>query len=835
MHAVKRFFVLFLFLFITDCNIDLVFKNAPKVENGILNLTFWDFEKQGAINLEGKWEIYWKKLIRPTDANQFSEISPSGYFDFPDSWKGRLFDNEIVDGNGYATFRVKILLPSQGNKKKKKKLALRMKEQATAYELYADNILLTQKGKVGTSARESMPGYGTNTVFFETEEETLQLVLLVSNYHHRNGGIWSVPILGNHDYIQQIKYERNSIEFLLGGSILIMTLYHFMLFLFRKNDFTSFYFALFCLVTLMRVVSTGEIMLVQLIPNIHYEIVTKFEYFSFFLLAPIFFKFFQELFPNQVSGKIVKASLSIGGILGMIVCLSNLRIYNYFVDFNYILIILTMIIVYYYQILNIINKVEDSITVFLCSSVLIVFILNDILYNLKIIITGEFMQIGVFIFLFAQSVILSRRFSLAFRDIEKLSNHLTIINAAYSNFVPKEFLRILNKTSITDVALGNLVKKDITILFSGIRGFTSIAEKIDSEEIFSLLNKYYTGVTSIIQKNKGFIDKFIGDEIVVLFPESAEDAVRAAGEINQYLHEFNSSQSSLGKLNFKIGIGIHSGSVTLGTLGGKERMDTTVIGNAVGIAKKIETLTKSFSVPIIISSTTFSMLPDNFKLNSREIEHLRIGGSEGFITLYDFFGSEETSTVDKIKSVASEYFRALTLYRGGYFAKAKDLFSNCQSQIPGDPIFSLHINRCNDKLLGIENTDPAANSNKPILALILSSNKETISNLEMILKKEKLDTISAMNEKDGLSICKNMRPSLLFIDSEISNANMPKLIKSIRTDLNISNEECYIIAITKEDTASNKSFLYDSGVNDFILNPFQPDAIKHIVGRMTSS
>ena len=137
------------------------------------------------------------------------------------------------------------------------KLALRMKEQATAYELYLDNELLAQKGKVGMSKKESNPGYGTSTIFFETEKETLEIVLIVSNYHHRNGGIWSVPVIGTHDQIQQLKYERNSIEFLLGGSILIMTLYHFMLFLFRKNDFTSFYFAIFCLITLMRVVSTG--------------------------------------------------------------------------------------------------------------------------------------------------------------------------------------------------------------------------------------------------------------------------------------------------------------------------------------------------------------------------------------------------------------------------------------------------------------------------------------------------------------------------------------------------------------------------------------------------
>jgi adenylate cyclase len=100
-----------------------------------------------------------------------------------------------------------------------------------------------------------------------------------------------------------------------------------------------------------------------------------------------------------------------------------------------------MIIIYFYQIKNIVKRVDDSVIVFACSTVLIFFIINDILYNLKIIITGEFMQIGVFIFLFAQSAILSRRFSLAFRDIENLSNHLSVINNAYSNFVPKEFLK----------------------------------------------------------------------------------------------------------------------------------------------------------------------------------------------------------------------------------------------------------------------------------------------------------------------------------------------------------------------------------------------------------
>ena len=157
MFLVKRFFFL-LILFFFGCNIGLVFKDSPKVEKGILNLTFWDFEKRGAINLEGKWEFYWKKIIRPNQTNLFSEEKISDYFEFPSSWSGRFLDNETVNGNGYATFRMKVLLPNKIGKKNKMKLALRMKEQATAYELYLDNELLAQKGKVGMSKKESTPG-----------------------------------------------------------------------------------------------------------------------------------------------------------------------------------------------------------------------------------------------------------------------------------------------------------------------------------------------------------------------------------------------------------------------------------------------------------------------------------------------------------------------------------------------------------------------------------------------------------------------------------------------------------------------------------------------------
>jgi hypothetical protein len=99
------------------------------------------------------------------------------------------------------------------------------------------------------------------------------------------------------------------------------------------------------------------------------------------------------------------------------------------------------------------------------------------------------------------------------------------------------------------------------------------------------------------------------------------------------------------------------------------------------LQKKIESMTKSFFVPIIISSDTYSLLTKELKDDSREIEHLRVGGNDGFITVYEYFGSDNAIIYEKKKAISSEYFRALTLYRAGFMQKAKDLFVNCQNSI----------------------------------------------------------------------------------------------------------------------------------------------------------
>ena len=161
--------------------------------------------------------------------------------------------------------------------------------------------------------------------------------------------------------------------------------------------------------------------------------------------------------------------------------------------------------------------------------------------------------------------------------IENHYNHLNRLNKAYLKFVPEEFLNILAKTSIEEVELGEHKTAEITVLISDIRSFTSLAEKMTPQENFNFLNSYLSRMCPYIHANHGFIDKFIGDSIMALFPPAADDALDAAIQMQNQIKEYNVHRNKCGYKPIRIGIGINTGFCILGTIGYKERLETTVI------------------------------------------------------------------------------------------------------------------------------------------------------------------------------------------------------------------------------------------------------------------
>jgi len=192
------------------------------------------------------------------------------------------------------------------------------------------------------------------------------------------------------------------------------------------------------------------------------------------------------------------------------------------------------------------------------------------------------------------------------RGIEKfeLKEETTKQSEVFSYFVPKHFLESLSVKSTLDVKLGDHVQREMVVLFTDIRNFTTISEKLTPEENYQFINDYLKYIEPSVENNKGFIDKYIGDAVMALF-YTAEDALNAAYDIQRAIKRFN--QDHAGKIYVPIhaGIGMHLGSLMLGVIGVPTRMQTTVISDAVNIAARLEQLTTFYGSSVLVSEQFF--------------------------------------------------------------------------------------------------------------------------------------------------------------------------------------------------------------------------------------
>ena len=172
-------------------------------------------------------------------------------------------------------------------------------------------------------------------------------------------------------------------------------------------------------------------------------------------------------------------------------------------------------------------------------------------------------------------------------------------------FVPGQFLSALGKDDITDVELGDGTLRDMTVLFMDIRGFTNMSERMPADENLAFLNALLKSILPAVENHGGFVDKYMGDAVLALFPERPDSALVAAIDLRQRLANFNRREAAGGRPAIDVGVGINSGELILGTLGSVNRIDTTVIGNIVNIASRLEKLTKDYQIPIILPEAIF--------------------------------------------------------------------------------------------------------------------------------------------------------------------------------------------------------------------------------------
>ncbi|MCC3498457.1 MAG: response regulator [Microcoleus sp. PH2017_15_JOR_U_A] len=270
---------------------------------------------------------------------------------------------------------------------------------------------------------------------------------------------------------------------------------------------------------------------------------------------------------------------------------------------------------------------------------------------------------------------------------------LTKINAAYGRFVPHDFLRFLGHESIVDVQLGDQIQKEMTVLFSDIRSFTTISEAMTPQENFNFLNSYLSRVSPVIRDHKGFIDKYIGDAIMALFPESADDAVRAAVEMQKQVILFNDRRQTRDYAPITIGIGLHAGTLMLGTIGEEERMESTVIADAVNLASRLEGLTKVYGSGILVTESILERLGDRSQYLCRFVDRVTVKGKTSAVSVFEIYDAETEQSIQLKQETAAVFQQGIQLYVEQNFPKAQKIFKNICETNPQDKLAAIYCQR----------------------------------------------------------------------------------------------------------------------------------------------
>ncbi|MGB0388988.1 MAG: response regulator [Ardenticatenaceae bacterium] len=274
---------------------------------------------------------------------------------------------------------------------------------------------------------------------------------------------------------------------------------------------------------------------------------------------------------------------------------------------------------------------------------------------------------------------------------QELSN----TNLAYSRFVPKEFLRLLQQKSIVDVKLGDQVQMEMTILFADIRGFTSLSEQMTPRENFNFINSYLNRLSPIIRAHHGFIDKYIGDAIMALFPRTPDNALRAALDMQDEVIRYNQHRAKEGYAPIQIGIGLHTGMLMLGTIGEKERLEGTVISDAVNLASRMERLTKHYDANIAISDETFQQLENLNEYKFRYLGEVQVKGKKQTVAAFEILNCKSNAKAALKWKTKFIFEEGLHLYYKKQFPLASAKFSEVLEHNPQDKATRLYLERAN--------------------------------------------------------------------------------------------------------------------------------------------
>ena len=293
----------------------------PKVEQGVIDLTNWDFERDGVVKLNGDWEFYWNSFLMDLPSNARHYIN-SGYMFVPGLWNNKQINEITLPGHGYASYRLKIKHNIKEN------LAVRYLNAATSSEIFVDGVSLLCTGVPGKTIESTQPGYKPGIFSFKPKGEMVEIVIQIANFHHKKGGQWEPLILGTTDQISQYKDRQIFIELLSIGGILIMALFHLIIFMKHRYEKPLLYFGIFAFLISVKFLVSSEFT-IYMFTELQWMQLVRIDYLSFYLAILFFMFFFRSLFPNEMHRWLANAVIVVSLLFSASALILPLNYYSY--------------------------------------------------------------------------------------------------------------------------------------------------------------------------------------------------------------------------------------------------------------------------------------------------------------------------------------------------------------------------------------------------------------------------------------------------------------------------------------------------------------------------
>ncbi len=520
-----------------------------KIVDGILDLEGWDFAEDGIISLSGEWEFYWEKLLIYSDFQRYEAPQKTGNIKVPGDWNGYLVEGEKLKGFGYATYRLTIKNLDEGTI-----MGLKSPGLCTAYNLWVNDKLLSVNGLVSVNPEEGRPSYNMDVAFFLPESSTVELIIQVSNYHHRRGGFNEIVELGTAEQIHKERNSKTNDVLFLFGSLLILAFYNLGYYYFNRKELTPLYFSLFCVAISLRVATTGEIFIKTAFPNINWQLQVAIEYISLPLAVMLLIQFFRFLYPEDVSRFFARFMLCLSGLYTLFVIVTPVRIFSYSV---LLLMGIAVIPIFYmfWAIVKIgfINKREGSLLVSIGFVALTLTGIIEILKYFYIIEIVSLFNYGIILFVFTQSMTISIRFIKAYLDVETMSRQLKEYGVTLEAKVKNRTEKLQGILKKLRYVIVNETDAAINMLSAGSQELAAIAgdskeRAIDMKEILSEAGMTEQKVSERVAKGVSTIENLEKETAIA---KKASDNMEVVSQdivaILEGIQVFNSEIKSISK------------------------------------------------------------------------------------------------------------------------------------------------------------------------------------------------------------------------------------------------------------------------------------------------